>query len=233
MHSRHRITFKLARRAEEELQQQGESDSDRVYSQPQASEDGGCLTAVLHGPEDTPYQGGHFRVQVRLPETGFPTTPPKAYFVTKVFHPNVSTSTGEICVSSLQKDWKGVLVFSELLRQLRCLLIVPFPESALNQEAARLFMEDYRGAFWKRAVLLTNLHARKKQQENDGTGDTRVSGKEATEETATETQKTHTSAPLGSSASFEEERKQVVGVSSSSSVKTSQGRATKAALRRL
>ena len=27
-------------------------------------------------------------------------------FATKIFHPNVAPGTGEICVSTLKKDWK-------------------------------------------------------------------------------------------------------------------------------
>lgn len=37
----------------------------------------------------------------------FPQKPPKAYFLTKIFHPNVSPA-GEICVNTLKKDWDPV-----------------------------------------------------------------------------------------------------------------------------
>jgi len=40
----------------------------------------------------------------------------------------------------------------------RCLLIEPNPESALNEEAGRLFMEDYE-SYARRARLMTNIHA--------------------------------------------------------------------------
>jgi ubiquitin-conjugating enzyme E2 S len=68
--------------------------------------------------------------------------PPRGYFNTKIFHPNVSSS-GEICVSTLKKDWKPDLGISHLLLVIKCLLIVPNPESALNEEAGRLLLEDY------------------------------------------------------------------------------------------
>lgn len=44
----------------------------------------------------------------------FPSSPPKGYFLTKVFHPNVSR-TGEICVNTLKKDWKKELGISHVL----------------------------------------------------------------------------------------------------------------------
>lgn len=40
----------------------------------------------------------------------------------------------------------------------RCLLIEPFPESALNEEAGRLLMEDYE-AYATHARLMTSIHA--------------------------------------------------------------------------
>ena len=41
-------------------------------------------------------------------------------------------------------------------------MINPFPENALNEEAAQLFMEDYI-EFERMARLNTNIHALKKQ----------------------------------------------------------------------
>ncbi len=35
----------------------------------------------------------------------FPSEPPKGFFITKIFHPNVAKN-GEICVNTLKKDWK-------------------------------------------------------------------------------------------------------------------------------
>lgn len=41
---------------------------------------------------------------------------------------------------------------------IRCLLIVPFPESSLNDEAGKLFMESYDD-YASRASLWTRVHA--------------------------------------------------------------------------
>jgi len=77
-----------------------------------------------------------------LPED-FPNLPPKGYFMTKIFHPNISEK-GEICVNTLKKEWnKNSWSLYNILEVIKCLLIVPFPESALNDEAGKLFMEDY------------------------------------------------------------------------------------------
>ena len=45
---------------------------------------------------------------------------------------------------------------------IKCLLIVPFPESALNEEAGKLFMEDYK-EYFKQARMLTQLYANPKE----------------------------------------------------------------------
>ena len=73
----------------------------------------------------TPYSGGQFRVKLTLPKD-FPSNPPKAYFMTKIFHPNVA-SNGEICVNTLKKDWKPDLGIKHILLTIKCLLIVPNP----------------------------------------------------------------------------------------------------------
>ena len=68
--------------------------------------------------------------------------PSPGFFLTKIFHPNVS-SRGEICVNTLKKDWKSDLGLKHILLTIKCLLIVPNPESALNEEAGKLLLERY------------------------------------------------------------------------------------------
>jgi ubiquitin-protein ligase len=72
-------------------------------------------------------------------------------------HPNVSKS-GEICVNVLKKDWKPDLGLRHVLLVIRCLLIEPFPESALNEDAGKALLEDY-AEYCKHARLMTELHA--------------------------------------------------------------------------
>jgi ubiquitin-conjugating enzyme E2 S len=79
------------------------------------------------------------------------------FFTTKIFHPNVSKG-GEICVNVLKKDWTADMGLRHVLVVIRCLLIEPFPESALNEEAGRLLMEDYE-AYASHARLMTSIHA--------------------------------------------------------------------------
>lgn len=119
-------------------------------------EDMADIQAEFTGPAGTPYDGGVFRMRLQLGQD-FPTAPPKGFFITKIFHPNVSKA-GEICVNVLKKDWTADTQLRHLLLIIRCLLIEPFPESALNEEAGRLLMEDYE-AYATHARLMTSIHA--------------------------------------------------------------------------
>ena len=104
----------------------------------------GNLTEVhaeISGPEGTPYEGGFFRLKLVMGKE-YPAAPPRGIFLTKIFHPNVAPS-GDICVSTLKKDWKPDVGLSHILAVIRCLLIVPFPESSLNDDAGKMFMESY------------------------------------------------------------------------------------------
>ncbi|XP_007550067.1 ubiquitin-conjugating enzyme E2 S [Poecilia latipinna] len=114
------------------------------------------LHTSIEGPEGTPFAGGIFRMRLVLGKD-FPAVPPKGYFLTKIFHPNVGHK-GEICVNVLKRDWKAELGLRHVLLTIKCLLIHPNPESALNEEAGRLLLEDY-AEYESRARLLTEIHA--------------------------------------------------------------------------
>ena len=82
---------------------------------------------------------------------------PPGWFATKIFHPNVSSS-GEICVNTLKKDWQSSFGIGHILVTVKCLLIYPNPESALDEEAGKLLLEDYE-SYSERARLITSVHA--------------------------------------------------------------------------
>jgi len=121
-------------------------------------EDVSDIQAIIDGPAGTPYFGGSFRVKLVLSKD-FPLSPPKGYFITKIFHPNVSRS-GEICVNTLKKDWKSDLGIKHILLTIKCLLIVPNAESALNSEAGQLLLDHYED-YCRRAKMMTEIHASK------------------------------------------------------------------------
>lgn len=116
------------------------------------------IYAELDGPADTPYAGGKFTVKLVIGRE-FPAAPPKGYFLTKIYHPNVAPA-GDICVNTLKRDWKPDLGIGHVLKIIWCLLLVPFPESSLNDEAGKLFMESYDD-YAKKARMITKIYAMK------------------------------------------------------------------------
>jgi len=142
------------------------------------------IQALVAGPIQTPYEGGTYRVKICI-GAEFPQLPPKAVFLTKIFHPNISPA-GEVCVNTLKRDWDpSAWSVGHILQVIRCLLIVPFPESALNEEAGRLFMESYT-EYAAHAAMINRVHAVSAQRslEADGSGSVDAEGSPAAAEDA-------------------------------------------------
>ncbi|KAI9921427.1 hypothetical protein PsorP6_000848 [Peronosclerospora sorghi] len=151
---------RVAQRVAREIQKLVTQPLDGIRYLPQKQEQLREIHAELQGPDDTPYEGGYFTVKLTLTES-FPDHPPRGVFLTKIFHPNVSQPAGAICVNTLKKDWHPTLGLAHVLQVVRCLLIVPFPESSLNDEAGKLFLDSY-DEYARRARLWTTIHAPKR-----------------------------------------------------------------------
>jgi ubiquitin-conjugating enzyme E2 S len=119
------------------------------------------VQADIEGPAGTPFENGKFKLKLVL-GSDYPQIPPKGYFITNIFHPNVSKG-GDICVNTLKQDWNPSHGIRHILMVIRCLLIEPFPESALNDEASKLLLEDYE-EYARRAKLMTSIHAASKKK---------------------------------------------------------------------
>lgn len=60
----------------------------------------------LARPDDTPWEGGTFRLKLEFSEE-YPNKPPKVSFVSAMFHPNVYND-GSICLDILQNQWSPI-----------------------------------------------------------------------------------------------------------------------------
>lgn len=47
---------------------------------------------------------GLFKLEIKIPET-YPFNPPKIKFITRIWHPNISSVTGAICLDILKDQW--------------------------------------------------------------------------------------------------------------------------------
>lgn len=58
------------------------------------------LKGTIKGSSGTPYEGGVFVINIEIPKQ-YPFEPPKMKFDTKIWHPNISSQTGAICLVRL------------------------------------------------------------------------------------------------------------------------------------
>ena len=127
------------RRIQKELKEMKKESSSNCSAGPMG-DDLFHWTATIIGPEDSPYSGGVFFLDINFP-ADYPFRPPKVKFVTKVYHPNIA-STGSICVDILKDNWSPSLTISKVLLSISSLLTEPNPEDPLVPEIAKLFKND-------------------------------------------------------------------------------------------
>jgi ubiquitin-conjugating enzyme (huntingtin interacting protein 2) len=80
------------RRVQKELGDIANDTEAQIFAEPGSAHDLTHLRARFPGPPDTPYEGGTFVVDVQIPND-YPFKPPVMKFVTKLWHPNVSSQT--------------------------------------------------------------------------------------------------------------------------------------------
>lgn len=99
--------------------------------------------ATIIGPDDSPYQGGIFYLDIHF-GSEYPFTPPKVNFRTKIYHPNISNTN--ICLDILKDKWSPALSISKVLLSLCSLLTDPNPDDPLDTEIGQLYksnLEEY------------------------------------------------------------------------------------------
>ncbi|KAF5745359.1 hypothetical protein HS088_TW07G00943 [Tripterygium wilfordii] len=96
--------------------------------------------ATIIGPNDSPYAGGVFVVNIHFPPD-YPFKPPKVAFRTKVFHPNINHN-GNICLDILKEQWSPALTISKVLLSICSLLTDPNPDDPLVPEIAHTCKTD-------------------------------------------------------------------------------------------
>ncbi len=98
---------------------------------------------TIAAPEDSPYCGGLFLVDVSFP-TSYPIEPPEIWFQTPIFHPNIHPEEGNVAPGFLKRVWTPRLTINKFLLLLIALLNNPHPYYPLNRDAADLYNNNIR-----------------------------------------------------------------------------------------
>eukprot|EP00003_Mantamonas_plastica_P002243 TRINITY_DN1169_c0_g1_i3.p1 TRINITY_DN1169_c0_g1~~TRINITY_DN1169_c0_g1_i3.p1 ORF type:complete len:184 (+),score=46.47 TRINITY_DN1169_c0_g1_i3:41-592(+) len=97
-------------------------------------------TATIEGPENTPYEGGVFFLDIKFP-SNYPFQPPSVTFTTRVYHPNIKEDGG-ICLPILKDEWAPSMNLVKVLEAILSLLCYPEPKESLMPEIADQFTND-------------------------------------------------------------------------------------------
>ena len=118
------------------------------------------LKGSFQGPPGTPYEGGTFEVDISIPNE-YPFKPPVMKFLTKIWHPNVSSVTvslpfrsgifgllthlqGAICLDTLSTGWSPVLTIKSAMISLQSLLSSPEPKDPQDAVVAQQMIKNPR-----------------------------------------------------------------------------------------
>jgi len=96
--------------------------------------------ATIMGPDESPYCGGVFFLDIHFP-VDYPFKPPKVAFTTRIYHCNIN-STGGICLDILKDQWSPALTISKVLLSISSLLTDPNPDDPLVPEIAQAFKNN-------------------------------------------------------------------------------------------
>jgi len=94
------------------------------------------MVGHIKGPPDTPYFGGEFIVNITFPND-YPFHPPVIRFKNRIWHPNVSSVSGFICLDILGRHWSASMSLKTVLLSLQVLLQCPQPDDPQDATVAK------------------------------------------------------------------------------------------------
>jgi ubiquitin-conjugating enzyme E2 D/E len=123
------------KRIQRELQELGRDPPANCSAGP-VGEDLFHWQATIMGPDESPYSGGVFFLDIHFPND-YPFKPPKVTFLTRIYHCNIN-GNGGICLDILKDQWSPALTISKVLLSVCSLLTDPNPGDPLVPEIANI-----------------------------------------------------------------------------------------------
>ncbi|CAK9295237.1 unnamed protein product [Gordionus sp. m RMFG-2023] len=99
------------------------------------------LQGQISGPPDTPYEGAVYHLEIKIPDT-YPFHPPKVKFLTKIWHPNISSATGAICLDILKDQWAAAMNLRVVLLSIQALLSAAEPDDPQDAVVAQQYKSN-------------------------------------------------------------------------------------------
>ena len=96
---------------------------------------------AIMGPEGSYYEGGKFVINIDFSDN-YPFKCPVMKFKTKIYHPNVKESSGEICDQAIKNTWVPTLNANYLIKMLKELIENPSTDAPMEADTAAVFMQD-------------------------------------------------------------------------------------------
>ncbi|XP_046896220.1 ubiquitin-conjugating enzyme E2 T isoform X2 [Hypomesus transpacificus] len=134
------------------------------------------LRAQIIGGSGTPFEGGVFLLEIKVPER-YPFEPPQIRYLTPIYHPNIDNA-GRICHDALKLPpkgaWKPSLNIPTVLTSLQLLMAEPNPDDPLMADISSEFKYN-KQLYLDKARKWTQKHA---MQKNMGVVESKEAGKE-------------------------------------------------------
>jgi ubiquitin-conjugating enzyme (huntingtin interacting protein 2) len=86
------MTSNRSRRIQKEIADIHNDPTCEIVVEPMHGDDMTHLKGSFRGPPDTPYTDGTYEIDIKIPPD-YPFRPPVMKFITKIWHPNISSQT--------------------------------------------------------------------------------------------------------------------------------------------